>query len=66
MTVFQHSGALENATYMSIANLRDERGLSTTSRVYKWSERSDAMQKECVSPIGKTPGPRLARNPLAH
>jgi hypothetical protein len=53
MLVFQHSGAFENATYMSIANLRDSLGLSTTSRVYKWTSRTTDNWKDCSSPIGK-------------
>ena len=52
MTVFQHTGAVETATYMSISNLRDSLGLSTISRVYKWTDRRSASWKECASPIG--------------
>ena len=54
MTIFQHQGALEHGTYMSIANLRDSLGLATTSRIYKWVDRSGEAWDDCKSDIGES------------
>ena len=52
-TIFQHEGALEQGTYMSIANMRDSLGLATTSRIYKWVDRSGDAWSDCKSEIGE-------------
>ena len=56
MTVFEHEGSLEKATYLAVANMRGALGLATSSRVYKWISSTTDSSGHCTSRFSRRGG----------